>query len=455
MSVGRDNTTRSVQYRAEKYKQFGAFMNQRAVRSSHLYRIFIILSLLALGVGCGGALDDFDDEEFVETTDFDEPSDDEEAAEVSHEFLPPASEEDQEWGQLADDRQQLDERSRSADGNPDGLDFLKRSDARALWLWSEAPGSQAIIENGSGAQDEFIEFATAPHGYESRALNRVFFEARQYKNEDRWAKLREITYDPLLNPEHQENLHAFVRRAKSEGMAVEYLDGQAIWVASDDNAEAAKQLCRDVVTYNESTDELAERFDGIHLDIEPHTVREGPYGGVWWENRLEGGYNAEWTERWMDILDSCRATLDDYEGRTSHRMTLAADVGTDYSYYNKPILDHLNRADGPLDYLGVMNYFDNRPNDDGDPSYFYGRNEDGTTVGGVIENLAAWDKLPVMFAMETGPPSIAPDWQSFYENGHEQMYETIDTLVEEYDASNMIGVAIHHYGPDSYRALQP
>ncbi|QDG54148.1 hypothetical protein FIV42_26420 [Persicimonas caeni] len=419
-------------------------MKQRAVRNQ--FAIFIVLlNALFVAAACGGATDSGPESEATEWDD--EFSEANESSQVSQTDEPPADVETDESEAVA-----ADQDSAPASSNP--MAFLSQSDTRALWVWSESPGAEAIIENTGGAQDELLDFLAAPHGDASRAINRIFFEARQYSNVDRFAKVRAASYDPLTDPSKQESLRAFLKRTKSQGVAVEYLDGQAIWVASDANAEAPKQLCRDIVAFNKGTDDTAERFDGIHLDIEPHTVREGPYGGQWWENRLPGGYNAEWTERWKDILNSCRATIDAYTAETGHRIVLASDLGTDYAYYNKPIYEFLNRSGGPLDYLGIMNYFDNRPNRDGDPSYFYGDSEGEEITGGVIENLDSWDRLPVMFGVETGPESIAQDWQSFWQEGRGAMYQTIDTLMSDYNAGNMIGVAIHHYGPRSYVGLK-
>lgn len=415
-------------------------MNRQA-KSNTLLSLFALLTVLVAGAACGGATDSEPSEEFNETT--------EEFGEFEQEE---PNADSQEIGESSSNESSSNESTAPVASNPTA--FLSQSNTRALWVWSESPGAEALIENSGGAGDEFFDFLAAPHGEASRSINRILFEARQYSNVDRFSKVRQASYDPITDPSKQDSLRGFLKRAKSEGVAVEYLDGQAIWVASDANAEAPKQLCRDIVAFNKGTNDPAERFDGIHLDIEPHTVREGPYAGQWWENRLPGGYNAEWTERWKGILNSCRATIDEYTAETGHRIVLASDLGTDYAYYNKPIYEFLNRPDGPLDYLGIMNYFDNRPNRDGDPSYFYGDSEGEEITGGVIENLDSWDRLPVMFGVETGPESIAQDWQSFWQEGRAAMYSTIDTLMTDYNAENMIGVAIHHYGPKSYVGLK-
>lgn len=324
---------------------------------------------------------------------------------------------------------------------------------RAMWLWSETPDARALLENTEGAQDELFEFIRAPHGEPSHAINRLYFEARGYAKANRLSTLRESTYDPLVDEDEQAALRAFLRRAHSEGVAVEYLDGQAIWLASDRNAEVAIQICRDVVTFNRATEDASARFDGVHLDIEPHTVTRGPYAGQWWKNRLPNGYNRAWTERWKRILNACRQSFDAYEETTGDHLTLAVDVGADFAHYNEPMRAFLNRPDAPTDYVTVLNYYDNRANRDGEPSFFHGASDGNGIVGGVEENLELWQHTRVVFGLETGPSQIAPDPSSFHQEGYAALYETLDVLLTRYRAANCAGAAIHHYGPDAYREL--
>lgn len=344
-----------------------------------------------------------------------------------------------------------------ADAGParDPLDFLERPSTRALFLWNEAPTTRALLEDADGEQDALFSFLAAPHDMPARAITRLYFEARAKTSPDKYAELFTVTYDPLLEPSEQPALRTFVRRASERGIAVEYLDGQAIWLATDDNADAAIDVCEDVVTFNETTDDPAERLSGVHLDIEPHTVQSGPYAGEWWEDRLPNGYNADWTARYQRILSECRAALDDFEAATGEPLTLSVDVGADYGHYNEPLREWLNAPGAPVDYLTIMNYYDNRENAEGDPSYFYGDDDGSTVVGGVIENLMHFDHVPLVFAMETGPESIAPDPSSFHQEGYERMYGVTDELVRDYGDRNVVGVAYHHYAPDSYRDLDP
>lgn len=338
---------------------------------------------------------------------------------------------------------------------PDAREFLDQIGTRAMWIWDETPGARDILENRGGARDELLEFAAAPHGDANRKLNRFFFEARGHSNSDRFAQLRDISYDPLTDSSAAKDLRRFLKKAHAQGIAVEYLDGQAIWLATEQLAEHPRQICRDVVAFNLATDQPEERLDGVHLDIEPHTVHSGPWAGQWWENRLPEGYNADWTRRWKEIMNDCRATFDAYKAQTGHHLVLAGDVGTDYAFYNTPILEFFNGADSPIDYLGIMNYYDNRPNIDGLPSFFHGDHDGDNMVGGVEQNLQMWHRIPLLFGIETGSPSIAPDEASFHLDGYGAMNRTIDTLVENYHDSHAIGVAIHHYSPNSYRDLSP
>lgn len=331
--------------------------------------------------------------------------------------------------------------------------FLSQSNTRAMWLWADAETSKAFLDNRWGMQDQLMQLAAAPHGQSGRALNRIFFEMRTYSRVDIYDRLRPVTYDPLTDPVEQAKLRAFNRRAHNQGVAVEYLDGQAIWLATDANAQWPMQVCRDVVAFNQTTTDPAERLDGVHFDIEPHTVQGGPYGGGWWQNKLPNGYNADWTQRWKDIMNSCRATLDAFEAQTGQRLTLTVDLGTDYAFYNKPILNFFNGADTPVDYITLMNYYDNRPNQNGQPSFFYGWHDGYAVTGGVIQNLGFWSNVPVVFGIETGPTGIAADYMSFYQEGHTSMYSVVDTLVQNYSGPGMLGVAFHPWG--SFKDLQP
>jgi hypothetical protein len=59
-----------------------------------------------------------------------------------------------------------------------------------------------------------------------------------------------------------------------------------------------------------------------------------------------------------------------------------------------------------------------------------------------------------MLGMSAGPTSIAPDESSFYQEGTSAMYTVIDQLIADYASQNVVGVAIHHYAPNSYKSIR-
>ncbi len=134
-------------------------------------------------------------------------------------------------------------------------------------------------------------------------------------------------------------------------------------------------------------------------------------------------------------------------------MTLSSDLGADYAHYNKPLLKFLNDQGGPLDYITIMNYFDDRNNAHGKPAFFHGMLEENTMVGGLEQNLALWSAVPLLIGVETGPTSIAPDWQSFYQEGWRPMYAMLDHMMAHYSGAGLLGWAVHHYAPHSFAAL--
>lgn len=341
----------------------------------------------------------------------------------------------------------------AADAPPERPELLSRHDTSALWVWADAETAHAFLTNRWNMAADLIDFAAAPHGSSAHAINRFYFEARTYSRDNIFDAMRPITYDPLLTPGEQAHLRAFNARAHAAGIAVEYLDGQAIWLAEDANAEWPKQVCRDVTTFNKTTTLNAERFAGIHFDIEPHTVGGDTWDGHWWQDRLPDGYNAAWTQRWMDILTSCRATLDAYTRQTGHPMTLAVDLGADIAFYNKPLRNFLNAPDGPVDYITLMNYYDNRPNQLDQPSFFFGWHDGEAMTGGVEQNLALWTQIPLVFGLEVNPLPAAYDFMTLKEEGHRAAFSVIAALQTSYRRPRMMGYAIHSWG--GYIALQP
>ena len=407
-------------------------------------RRFALLACFSFLVvtGCNDDPVDVDDNDDAEQSNADEQGNDEEGNDDE-----------------GNDEQGNDDEGNDEPGEPgepgepsdeDELAFLDDIHTMGMWLWDPT----GLLDNAGGAQDELMEFMAAPHGHEEYAVDRLFMEARGYTYVDPNEEIRPVSWDPLTDPDLQPQMRDFLQRASDQGAAVEYLAAQGIWLAADEYAEVPKEKCEAVADFNRTTDNVDERFAGVHLDIEPFTVTSGPYADDYFENAGPGGYNVDWTERWEDIMVSCRETLDAYEADTGHKMSLSMDVAR-WAYHDGGMFEFANDADGPLDYVAIMNYYDNRPNQEGDPSFFHGDHDGMNMVGGVEENLEFWDQVPVMFAVETGPPEIAPEEWSFYDNGYTEMFEVFDEYFETYAGTHAMGMAVHYYHPTAYQGLEP
>jgi hypothetical protein len=289
---------------------------------------------------------------------------------------------------------------------------------RGMWVWDVADS----LLNNSGSQNSFFSFVAAPKGDASFALTHVYFEARTYKKS---TTPFTILKDPLTTPSLQPALRAFIKRAHAAGVQVEYLDGQAIWVTSDANRAVPIAICQAIVNFN-AGGAADERFDGVHFDIEPHTL------GRSWHDNYSGGtdrYNNTYENNLISILGSC------------HQMGLRTtnDTGTDYAHY---VWDLWNAymAGGVVDYITVMNYFDTQGE--------WINGDTRTHIGGTAENLALNTAgVPMVFGAETGSPGSLSGI-SFYQEGYNCMKSVFDYSGNLY-ASNptYAGVAVHYYTP--------
>lgn len=386
----------------------------------------------------------------------------------------------------------------------DPVEFLEEGDAQACWCWLANEGQWDKFDPDLPDFDEFFDFCEAPHGDTARGLNRLFVKSRMYDYEEgvfsaetaeesdaAWRvwysdpQDGDDTYwDGLLDEEHADNVRAFNREAHARGMGVEYLDGQAIWICEQANAQKAINVLEDVITFNLNCDRDSERYDGIHYNIEPHTI--GSYSDHWdggWRtdgpNAPGSGdhhFNKDWCDNLIWIYEEGRRILDDYEDETGHHMTWTFDLPVDYFTYVPYLSDFFKDPSSPVDYITVINYHDNRDNENGDPGFFYGWEDPwnpGTHVGGVeLINDECSEKHHIVGAEtiqndpqhgtegdtftfwkgDTGTTSTGP--YDGYEGFHEVMAELIDDWQDTYT----IGYAVHlivEIGNGDYGDMDP
>ena len=227
-----------------------------------------------------------------------------------------------------------------------------------------------------------------------------------------------------------------LRAAHLAGLKLEYLHDGTAWVKSAAGVEAGIAQCQQIAWFNGNATDPRDLWDGVHYDIEPHTLGSG-----WTSNSGNGTdrYNDAWERNLMQIFSGCRRLF------LGTKVTVAWDVSDDYYYYVTDLWAPLLSAPY-VDYIAVMTYYAS--------SDAFLNGLEG--VGGVAAVLASLQgRVPVLFAIETSDPRLAPDDVSLWRNGTiaaEAMLHSAATMYYGTTAS-FWGVAIHHWY--AYMVLPP
>jgi hypothetical protein len=291
------------------------------------------------------------------------------------------------------------------------------NDHRGMWIWDVAG---ELIENRNGAQNTFFNFIAAPHGDTTFKLTHLYFEARDY-NKDQKPFI--IINDYLTTSNLQPLLRAFIKRAHGAGYQVEYLDGQALWTTSDELRQVPIDICKAIVDFNAGS-AADEKFDGVHYDIEPHTL------GRLWRSNSSGGtdrFNNTLQNNQVHILRSCKAMGLRVTNDTPRWL---AREGTDmWNEYMKGDV---------MDYITILNYVD----------------DNSAWIRSIEENLRLnTRKLPMVFGAETIPGGQL-NTISFAQEGYSCMKNAFDTSGSQFATDTTYrGVAVHYYTPFSTMSM--
>jgi len=232
------------------------------------------------------------------------------------------------------------------------------------------------------------------------------------------------------------SIRAFLAQARERGIYVELLGGHENWMRTAANTATPIQLCQAVRAFNDAASNDAERFVGVHLDLEPHILPN------WTGNRAAGRdpYNDVYEANLLTILRSCKAAL---AGTTA---TVTWDAAVFYPVRAVDVWEPLV-AERLVDRIVFMNYYDD------ETTFLYG---DAYGHGGVVPLLDAMKGtgIPAIFAVETqAPPLLEPDI-TFGDDGSlpmENLLARVNSMFAQ--TPEYHGVAVHHYW--SYRLLQP
>jgi hypothetical protein len=124
---------------------------------------------------------------------------------------------------------------------------------RGLWVWN----TYSLTDSADpGELDSFFGFCAAHH------INQVYLSVEFLKPS--------ADASPLSEFKNPEGLRTFLSRAHALGMKVEALAGTPEWAAREHHAEA-RAVIDSVAAFNQKSGS-AERFDGIHFDVEPYSL---------------------------------------------------------------------------------------------------------------------------------------------------------------------------------------
>lgn len=124
---------------------------------------------------------------------------------------------------------------------------------KAIWVWESE--TQRLLDDGS--YEARVVKLLRTHGF-----TRLFLFAEDYRGRN-----------PTLK--HQAAYHALIGRLHAAGFQVEALLGSypmKVWeYALPERDETSRAVMQHILDYNVAA-EAHERFDGVHLDIEPHAL---------------------------------------------------------------------------------------------------------------------------------------------------------------------------------------
>jgi hypothetical protein len=310
---------------------------------------------------------------------------------------------------------------RDGDGGLSGLDAFVKLSGRAMWVWGETvsgenPKVWAILTNedhdgnGIGDRDEWLAFADAPYGTPDPYVTTSYLSIYPY-----------IAYTGTLVTG---TFQSFLAAAHAAGeVRVEALAGTHEWVETNAGLQAGKDLCDAVLAFNRAGSTPAERFDGLHYDIE----HDDWFAGSRWD-------------RFIELMTYCQSQIDLYN-QTHDPIVFGVDIpphfftGPGSSGQIKSNWDVMNI----VDTITLMDYRD-----------FAGERWDGNT-NGIIPRaeafLADGNALgkPVIIGVELTPNPY--DHVTFFEECPVFMENELREVSRHFAGEWAYkGLAIHDYG---------
>ena len=281
---------------------------------------------------------------------------------------------------------------------------------------------QTAVLSDKSKRDSFFAFCKAPHGDSSKPIRRIYLSAG-------WHGFDQISVD-------DQKLRSFIREVHDAGMEIYNLQGYHRW-ATPSGQDAAVRIIDNVLGFNRNSD-VAERFDGIVLDIEPFLLQTS--------NKDELDWKQDQPQVWqiyLEVLDQIVAKVRQYNASQVRTIRLGECIPAwypgDRSGGGANFLDVMDR----VDFIWVMNYYDTPE---------------------VLDKMA---KDEIAYAWQIGKPIVigvnvieqdssldVAGVNTFWDDGQGTLESVIGSFEKKYrDASQFNEVSIFSYA--YYKNLKP
>lgn len=273
---------------------------------------------------------------------------------------------------------------------------------RAMWVWNSENVVNDMVNDVGNTRDELFEFCRSPHGNPEHHITVLFLDCKHalYENQD--------------------NLRDFLNDATSNGLTVEYLDGDPSWATY--NQDVGFDRLNKVIEFNASATVESEKLKGVQFDVEPYLLKSSSgYRPPYWDVNLDSVWAL-----YVAYLDSCQSVIDSNSTDTYFGAAIPR------WYENKVGNTKLYRLQSLVDYVAIMDY-----------------NEKSSVIindaANEINNSTALNKR-VWIGVETKNVSPEPETVTFFEEGLDYMESQLSAVISAYgDKAAFSGIAIHAY----------
>ena len=282
---------------------------------------------------------------------------------------------------------------------------------------SEAPDDATIdVLANEQHQKEFIQFCAAPHGISNRSIRRVTFNPG-------WHGFNAISKNDAAMRRMVTNLHL-------ADIEVFVATGAPIW-ADEGSLEIANRILDNLLNYNRKASP-SERFDGIHLDIEPYTLGTQTWHKLRWKEHFEQIWN-----NYLQVLDFSRSKVEKYKTQTQHSLELVEAIPhwyldkTNAETFQGSFQEVIDRVDS----VWIMAYHDTAKliiNSVKDEINYAGTINKEITVGLLVHG--------------EDPLYSPPDNETFIQEGNKALnlaIDQIETHFKQHPALSEIGIFIY------------